>query len=261
MPRFAANLSMLFAEVPFTERFAAARRAGFKAVEFQFPYEHDVADLAACARDAGLDVVLFNLQPGNFAAGERGIACHPGREQEFTAGVDRALAYASALGCKTLNCLAGLKPEGLDRDEASDTLITNLRHAATRLAEHGIGLVIEAINGNDMPGFLLTHSSEAMAVINQVGVANLKLQYDVYHMQRSEGDLMHTMSRLKPHIGHIQIADAPERHEPGTGEINFAALFAHIDAIGYEGWVGCEYKPRGSTIDGLSWLTDFGMTL
>lgn len=261
MIKFAANLSTMFGEVPFLERFAAARKAGFKAVEFQFPYAFGANDVAARSRDSGLEVVLFNLPPGDFDKGERGIACHPDRIAEFQEGVDRALEYAAALSCRTINCLAGIKPAELDRSEAFDTLCENLSYAAKRLQEKGVALVIEPINGIDIPGFFLNRSSEAMAAIDQVASPNLKLQYDLYHMQRTEGELSATLTRLMPRIGHIQIADPPARHEPGTGEINFPNMLKHIDALGYAGWIGCEYKPRGGTEDGLSWLTDMGFKL
>jgi hydroxypyruvate isomerase len=261
MPKFAANLSMMFPEVPFLERFAAARAAGFKAVEFQFPYDFPVADVAQRVKDNGLEVILFNLPPGDFAKGERGIASLPGREAEFREGLDRMLAYAKATGCRKVNCLAGIKPQGLDREEALDTLAGNLAHAAPILAAEGIALLVEPINSIDMPGFLVNRSSEGIALLDRAASSNLALQYDVYHMQRMEGDLCATMQRLLPSIGHIQIADAPQRQEPGTGEINFRTVLNHIDAIGYDGWIGCEYRPRTTTAEGLRWITEHGFSL
>jgi hydroxypyruvate isomerase len=250
MPKLAANLSTLFTERHFLDRFAAARAAGFRYVEYQFPYVHSPAELARRARDAGVQVVLHNLPAGDAAKGERGIACLPGRSREFRDGVERAIEYAAAVSCPRLNCIAGLAPQ----DKAHfDTLVANLRHAARRLGEVGIGLVIEAINTRSVPGFFLTHSAQAIDVMNAVGEANLLLQYDVFHMQIMEGDLARTLERLLGRIGHIQIADVPERHEPGTGEINFDFLLAHLDAIGYSGWVGCEYNPLGDTLEGLKW--------
>jgi hydroxypyruvate isomerase len=260
MPKFAANLSTMFAELPFLERFAAARAAGFKAVEFQFPYDYAATDIAARLNDNGLALVLFNLPPGNFSAGERGIACHPDRTAEFARGIDLALAYAEALNCPMLNCLAGIKPHGLDDDEAFDALCDNLIVANAALASAGCRLVIEAINAVNMPGFFLNTSAKAMRAIAATS-PNIRLQYDVYHMQRAEGELLPTLTRLMPSIGHIQIADAPLRHEPGTGEINFNTILSHIDAAGYEGWIGCEYTPRTTTTAGLHWLADHGVSL
>ncbi len=261
MPRFAANLSMLFTELPFLDRFAAARAVGFAAVEFQFPYAHAVAELSSRVKDNGLEVVLFNLPPGEFEIGERGIACLPGREAEFASGVEVALRYANELNCPKINCLAGFKPAGLDRGEALAVLLSNLSYAAGKLSDHAIQLIVEPLNTFDMPGFLLNRSADALAVMDALGPANVKLQYDLYHMQRMEGELMATLSRLLPRIGHIQLADVPGRHEPGTGEINYRNVFSHIDTIGYDGWVGCEYKPLTTTQDGLGWLAAHGITL
>ncbi len=253
MPRFSANISTLFTELPFLERFAAARSAGFDAVEFQFPYEFTPEAISERVKDNGLAAVLFNLPPGNFAAGERGIACHPGREGEFAAGVGEALHYAGILDCRTINCLAGLLPTHVSQADGRTVLKENLSVAAGILAKNGIQLVIEAINSFDMPRFFLNRSADAMALIDELRPFDVKFQYDVYHMQRMEGELFATIQRLLPRIGHIQIADVPGRHEPGTGEINFPNLFRHLDAIGYSGWVGCEYVPRKSTGEGLVW--------
>ena len=261
MPKFAANLSMMFSEVPFLERFAAARAAGFKAVEFQFPYAFPASNIAARVKDNGLHVVLFNLPPGDFEKGERGIACLPGRESEFRAGVDAMLDYAAALNCKTINCPAGIRPADLEHSAALNQCTKNLNLAAERLASENIQLVIEPLNQNDVPGFLFSRSADAIALMDSVGHPNLKLQYDLYHMQRSEGELTTTLARLQPRIGHIQIADVPDRHEPGTGEINFTHMLRHIDAIGYSGWIGCEYRPRTTTVHGLRWITDHGFSL
>jgi hydroxypyruvate isomerase len=254
MPKFAANLSTLFTEVPLPERFAAAAKAGFKGVEVQFPYAMTTEEIAERLRANGLTLVLFNLPPGNFEAGERGIACLPGRVQEFQDGVRIAIDYARATGCKTLNCLAGFVPQGVSSDAARRTLVDNLRFAAAKLKEEGILLVAEAINTYDMPGFFLNRSEQAVALFDEVGSDNLKLQYDIYHMQRMEGDLAATIARLLLSIGHIQLADNPGRHEPGTGEINFPWLLSHIDRIGYAGWIGCEYMPLAGTAAGLGWL-------
>jgi hydroxypyruvate isomerase len=256
MPRFAANLTMLFTELPFLERFAAARAAGFGAVEYLFPYEHAKEELAARLRAHGLKQVLHNLPAGDWAAGERGIACHPNRTDEFRAGVDRAIAYAHALDCGQLNCLAGKLPAGVSRELAQATLVANLRYAAETLRTAGIRLLVEPINTYDIPGFFLNRTAQAIALLEEVGSGNLLLQYDVYHAQRSEGELAATLQRYLPQIGHIQIADNPGRNEPGTGEIHFPFLFRHLDALGWKGYIGCEYKPRSNTLDGLGWLKE-----
>jgi hydroxypyruvate isomerase len=257
MPKFAANLSMLFTELPFLERFAAARAAGFRAVEYLFPFEFPKEELAARLRGEGLKQVLHNLPAGDWAAGERGIACHPGRVDEFRAGVDRAILYANALDCGQLNCLAGKLPAGVTREQAHATLVANLRYAAERLREVGIRLLVEPINGFDIPGFFLTRTEQAIAIIEEVGGDNLLLQYDVYHAQRMEGELAATLQRHLANIGHIQVADNPGRNEPGTGEIHFAFLLRHLDALGWKGYVGCEYRPRTNTLDGLGWMREF----
>jgi hydroxypyruvate isomerase len=254
MPRLAANLSTLFPELDFLERFAAARAAGFRYVEYQFPYVFGAEQVAERARDAGVQVVLHNLPAGDPAKGERGIACLPGRERDFREGLERALEYASAVSCPRLNCIAGLAPADARH---FDTLVANLRHAARRLDEVGVELLIEPINTRSVPGFFLTGTRQAIDVLNAVGEANAFLQYDVFHMQIMEGDLARSIERLLPRIGHIQIADVPERHEPGTGEINFDFLLAHLDSIGYSGWVGCEYNPRGDTLEGLKWAKPY----
>jgi hydroxypyruvate isomerase len=254
MPKFSANLTMLFPEYPFLERFAAAARCGFKAVEYVAPYAFDKNRIADLLQQHGLQQALFNLPAGNWDAGERGIACMPARQQEFRDSVGHAIAYAKALRCPTLNCLAGLKPADLGPDVAFRTLVDNLKFAAQALAAENILLVVEPINSFDMPGFLLNRSSDGVAAMDAVRSPNLKLQYDLYHMQRMEGEIAATLTRLMPRIGHIQIADNPGRHEPGTGELNYAYLLHHIDALGYDGWVGCEYKPRAGTAEGLGWM-------
>lgn len=254
MPRFAANLSYLFTEVPFERRFAAAAEAGFTAVEFHFPYAFPAARLADAARDAGVDIVLFNLPPGDWSAGERGIACHPDRVDEFRDGVARAVEYAQALGCPRLNCLAGLLPAGVDAATARATLVANLRFAAQALAAAGLTLLLEPINTRDMPGFFVSTSRQALDIIAETGAPNLRLQYDLYHAQVMEGDLARTLAAELPRIGHVQIADAPGRHEPGTGAIDFPFLFGHLDRLGYAGWVGCEYAPTSDTAASLGWL-------
>ncbi len=256
MPRFAANLSLLFAELPFLERFDAAAAAGFRSVECQFPYAFDRHQLADALQRNGLHLVLHNLPAGNWEAGERGIACLPGREAEFQDGVGRAIDYATALGCRQLNCLAGIASPGSDGGRLHAVLVANLRLAAMRLKEAGIRLLVEPINTFDMPGFYLNRSAQAIALIDEVGADNLFLQYDIYHAQRMEGELANTLSRFLPRIGHIQLADNPGRHEPGSGEINFRWLLAHIDRLGYQGWIGCEYLPLTSTAAGLGWIAE-----
>lgn len=252
--KFSANLSYLFAEAPFLERFAFAGEAGFGAVEFHFPYDHDPAVLAEVSLTSGVEVVLFNLPAGNWAKGERGIACHPERRDEFRAGVGRAITYAQTLGVPRLNCLAGIPPDGLSTDEASATLIDNLRWAAAETARAGIRLLIEPLNRRDTPGFLVATTAEALAVLDAVGHANLALQYDIYHAQVMEGDLTNTLRAHIARIGHIQFADNPGRREPGTGEINFPFLFAELRRLGYDGWIGAEYRPTADTAGSLHWL-------
>ena len=254
MPKFAANLSMLFTEVEFLDRFEAAARAGFKGVEYLFPYDYPAEELKRRLDANGLTQVLFNLPAGDWAAGERGIACHPDRVEEFREGVERAIAYARVLGNTQVNCLAGIKPEGVSDDQARATLVENLRFAAEKLAAAGILLIAEPINTRDIPGFFLNRTEQALAIFDEVGSDNLKLQYDIYHMQIMEGDLAPTMEKHLARIAHVQIADTPGRHEPGTGEIHYPFLFAHLDRLGYDGWIGAEYKPAGRTEEGLGWL-------
>jgi hydroxypyruvate isomerase len=250
MPKLAANVSLLFPELDFLDRFAAAARAGFRFVEYQFPYAWPAQEVARRAREAGVQVVLHNLPGGDMAKGERGIACLPGRAAEFREGVERAIEYAKAVSCPRLNCIAGLGPQ----DEAHFAqLVENVRHAARRLGEVGVQLMIEPINTRTVPGFFLTGSAQAIDVLNAAGEGNALLQYDLFHMQIMEGDLARTIERLLPRIGHMQLADVPDRHEPGSGEINFDFLLARIDALGYAGWMGCEYNPRGDTVEGLKW--------
>ncbi|MGJ4885749.1 hydroxypyruvate isomerase [Bradyrhizobium sp. HKCCYLRH1065] len=256
MPRFAANLTMLFNELPFLDRFAAAKAAGFGGVEYLFPYDFDKAELREQLARHGLTQVLHNLPAGNWAAGERGIAILPDRVDEFRDGVRRAIEYAKALDCRQLNCLVGIAPEDADPRELNQVLVRNLRFAATALKAQGIKLLIEPINTLDIPGFVLNRTAQALQLISEVESDNLFVQYDIYHMQIMEGDLARTMQKHLARIAHIQLADNPGRHEPGTGEINYAFLFRHLDAIGYRGWIGCEYKPQATTVDGLGWLTD-----
>ena len=254
MPRFAANLTMMFNEVPFPDRFAAAARAGFTAVEFLFPYELAPAAVAELLRRHQLLNVLFNMPPGDWAAGERGLASLPGCAAEFRAGVATAIEYAKALGTPRLHAMAGLLPAGGDRALHHRTYVDNLRYAAAETAKHGITLLIEPINPRDIPGYFLNTQAEAHAVREEVGAPNLKVQMDIYHAQIVEGDIATKLRRFLPHIGHIQIASVPERNEPDRGEVNYAYLFRLLDELGYDGWLGCEYRPAQGTVAGLGWM-------
>ncbi len=254
MPRFAANLTMLFNEHPFLDRFERAARAGFEAVEFLFPYDFKADEIKKRLDDNGLALVLHNLPAGDWAAGERGIACHPNRVDEFRAGIARGIDYAMALGVGQLNVLAGKAPAGVPESVLRETLVGNLAHAATALKGAGLKLLIEPINSFDIPGFYLNRTAQALALLDDVGADNAFVQYDIYHAQRMEGELAATMQTNLARIGHIQLADNPGRNEPGTGEINYRFLFAHLDRIGYSGWIGCEYKPATTTEAGLCWL-------
>ncbi len=257
MPNFAANLSMLFTEVDFLDRFTAAREAGFKGVEYLFPYSFNKQDLVDALQSNNLTQVLHNLPPGDWEAGERGIATMADRVDEFRAGVDQAIEYATALGCKQVNCLAGIAPEGADPAVLKSTFISNLSYAAGRLGENGIRLLIEPINTMDMPGFYLSTTTQALDILKAVGSDNLAIQYDIYHMQRMEGDLARTIQNNLTTIEHLQLADNPGRNEPGTGEINYPFLFSFLGSIGYQGWIGCEYIPATTTTEGLGWLEPY----
>jgi hydroxypyruvate isomerase len=253
MPRFAANLSMMFTEVPFLDRFGAAAKAGFKAVEFLFPYEHPAAEIRRRLDDGGLQVVLFNMPPGNWAAGERGIAALPGRAAEFSDGVLRALEYADALGCKLLHAMAGIPPEGTQPLTAASLFAVNLAHACDKAHAAGVKVVIEPINHRDMPRYHLNTAEQAAAIIAAIGPDRLGLQYDIYHTQITQGDITRRIEGLLPLIAHMQAADVPGRNEPGTGEIGWQYVFDRIDALGYAGWIGLEYRPAGETVAGLDW--------
>jgi hydroxypyruvate isomerase len=257
MPRLAANVTMLFGEVEFLERFEAAASAGFTAVEYLFPYPYDPQELKTRLHDHGLAQVLHNLPAGNWAAGERGIACHPDRVDEFKTGVGQAIKYATALDCERVNCLAGILPPGVEAAAARETFVKNLRYAAPLLESAGITLLIEPINTRDIPGFFLSGTQQAIEIMDAVGSDNLQLQYDIYHMQIMEGEVAATIERLLPRIGHLQLADVPGRHEPGTGAIDFPSLLAHIDRLGYDGWIGCEYVPAAGTVAGLAWAAPY----
>lgn len=253
MPRFAANLTMLFNELPFLDRFERAAKAGFEAVEFLFPYAYPAEEIRQRLEANRLQLVLHNLPAGDWDAGERGIACHPDRVSEFRDGVATAIGYAKALGVGQLNCLAGKAPADVADDVLRQTFVDNLRFAAAELKKAGLKLLIEPINTFDIPGFYLNRTTQAVSILVEVGADNAFVQYDIYHAQRMEGELAATMQKYLPRIGHIQLADNPGRNEPGTGEINYTFLFAHLDRIGYEGWIGCEYKPATTTEAGLDW--------
>jgi hydroxypyruvate isomerase len=253
MPKFSANLTMLFTERPFLDRFELAAKAGFKAVEFLFPYAFSAGEIKQRLEANGLQLVLHNLPAGDWDAGERGIACHSDRKGEFREGVEKAIGYASILGVRQLNCLVGKAPEGVADDVSRQTVVENLRYAANSLKKSGLNLLIEPINTYDIPGFYLNRTVQAAGILAEVGATNAYIQYDIYHAQRMEGELAATMEKYLPRIGHIQLADNPGRNEPGTGEINYPFLFALLDRIGYDGWIGCEYKPAAGTEAGLGW--------
>ncbi len=254
MPKFAANLTMLFTEHAFLDRFEAAAKAGFKAVEFLFPYAWTAEEIKQRLDANGLTLVLHNLPAGDWDAGERGIACHPYRVSEFRDGVGKAIAYAKVLGVGQLNCLVGKAPAGVSEDLLRQTVIENLRFAAAELQKAGLRLLIEPINTFDIPDFYLSRTVQAIEILDEVGADNAFVQYDIYHAQRMEGELANTAQKHLARIGHVQLADNPGRNEPGTGEINYAFLFTHLDRIGYDGWIGCEYKPTATTEAGLGWI-------
>jgi hydroxypyruvate isomerase len=254
MPRFAANLSMLFAEHPFLKRYAAAAQAGFSGVECWFPYDHDPTVVAELLETHGLQQVLINAPAGDWITGERGIGCHPARITEFREGIDQAIDYARAVGCRQINVLAGVSPSGVDTETIEGTLLANLRFAAKRMAERGLTLLLEPINTRDIPGYAVNRSAQALAILEAIGVGNTRLQYDCFHMQVMEGNLAQTIERHLERIGHIQVADNPGRGAPGSGEINYGFLFDLLDHIGYPGWVSAEYLPGPDTPASLSWL-------
>jgi hydroxypyruvate isomerase len=256
VPKLAANLKFLFNEFDFLDRFAAAAKAGFRGVEYQSPYDCDTKVLKEKLAENNLEFLLLNLPSGD-RAGDRGIACFPDRIAEFEAGVDTAIKYAMALGCKQANCLSGIRPPGLGPVEARATFIRNLKYAAPRFSAAGIRLLVEAISTRDIPGFFLTNTAQSLDIIDAVGSDNVFLQFDIYHMQIMQGDLAPTIERHLKSIAHMQLADTPGRHEPGTGEINYPFLFDFLDRIGYPGWIGCEYQPAGSTVAGLGWAAPY----
>jgi hydroxypyruvate isomerase len=257
MPKFSANLTLLFTEVDFLDRFERAARAGFKAVEYMFPYPYSPDQLKDTLRQHGLQQVLFNLPAGDWDKGERGIALMSDRVDEFKDGVEKAITYAKALGCPRVNCLVGFPPAGAGPEKARATLVSNLRYAARRLQKEGVQLLVEALNNRDFPNFYLTRTSDALSLLADVASTNLFMQYDIYHMQVMEGNLTDTIRQNLKTIGHIQLADNPGRHEPGTGEINFTNLFRFIDEAGYAGYIGAEYRPAAKTEDGLDWVKPY----
>lgn len=257
MPRFAANLSMMFNEVPFLDRFALAAKAGFKGVEFLFPYEHPAAEIAARLKDNGLQQVLFNAPAGDFGKGERGMAAIPGKQAAFRESIKLALEYATTLACPRLHIMAGLKPEGVAHDTLTAVYGANLAYAAEECAKLGVKPIIEPINHRDIPGFFLNTTDQAAAIIAAVGPEKLGMQFDLYHCQITEGDVVKRVEKHLPLIAHMQVADTPGRHEPGTGEVNWPFVFKTIDALGFRGWIGCEYRPAGETLAGLSWFAPY----
>ena len=259
MPKFAANISMMFNEHAFLDRFGAAAACGFNGVELLFPYEFPIDEVASALKGAGLTQALFNMPPGNWAEGERGMACIPGREREVMAGAEKALRYAEALDCKTLHLMAGMAPKDIAADRLEATLATNLGTVAKLYAAQRITVVIEPINQRDMPGFFLSYQDQARRVVERSGALNARIQMDLYHCQIMEGDLTRRLERQIAQIGHVQVAGVPDRHEPSEGEVNFPDLFNSLDRLGYDGWVGCEYRPRGRTEDGLAWANTYGI--
>ena len=264
MPQFAANLSMLYPEFAFLDRFEAAAQDGFKAVEYLFPYAFEAGEIAARLKANGLQQVLFNAPPGDWEGGERGLACLPGRQEEFRAGIGQALDYAAVLDCPRIHVMAGLLPAGTERQALYPAYVNQLRWAAQEAAKQGVEVLIEPINPRDIAGFFLNRQDQAHQVIADVGATNLKVQMDLYHCQIVEGDLAMKLRKYLPtgDVGHVQIAGVPERHEPDAGELNYPYLFSVLDELGYAGWVGCEYRPRagmqpGGTSAGLGWLKPY----
>lgn len=257
MAKFAANLTMLFTEVPFLERFEKAHQAGFKAVEYLFPYAFAADELAQKMTQFGFEQALFNMPPGDWDAGERGFAAIPGREDEFKASVETALLYAQALNCKKVHAMSGLMDKRYSQAQHIETFIANIRYAADRFAEQGIELMIEPLNSRDVPNYFIAHQRQAVELIKQVERSNVKLQLDLYHAQIMDGDLTTLVKEVAPFTGHIQIASVPERHEPSQGELNYPHLFNVLDESGYQGWIGCEYNPKKSTEEGLGWVHSY----
>jgi hydroxypyruvate isomerase len=259
VPNFAANLSMMFQEVEFLDRFGAAAKAGFRGVEFLFPYDFKASDIADRLKTHKLTQALFNTPPGNWGAGERGLAALPGRESEFRDGVARAIEYAKATDCRTIHTMAGLWPAGKSKAEGEAVYVDNVRYAADLAKKDGITVVIEPINTRDIPGYFLNTTTEGIGILDRVARDNARLQLDLYHCQIMEGDLAERTKRLMPRVSHVQIAGNPGRHEPDIGEVNYPFLYDLLDELGYKGWVGCEYRPKGATLAGLGWARKYGI--
>ncbi len=262
MPKFAANLSFMFSEEEsLLDRFAAAREAGFSAVEYMFPYEEEADDIRARLDDNDLEQVLFNLPAGDWSAGDRGTACDPDRVEEFRQGVEQAREYARVLDCPRINCLAGLRLDERSHDEQWDVLVENVRHAAQALQEDGRTLLVEPVNSYDVEGFFVPYTADVVRLLDEVDSDNVRFQFDFYHAQKMEGNLCERFDELLERIDHVQVADNPGRHQPGTGEIDYAFVFEHIDGSGYEGWVGLEYAPDGDTRASLDWVQSYGLKI
>jgi hydroxypyruvate isomerase len=261
MPKLAANLTTLFTDVPLLERFARARAAGFRYVEVLFPYDVEVEAVAEQARANGLQIVLFNFAAGDRGAGDRGITSHPARMEEYRAEGETVIGWAKTLNCPRMHSMAGLRLKDVPIEEQWSTFVENARYAGHALAEHGLTLMVEPLNDRDNPGYFFVGSAMALRLVSEVGLPNVKFQYDIYHMQRGEGELALTIERNLGKIGHIQIADNPGRHQPGTGEINYPFLFKHLDKIGYDGFVSLEYQPLGTTEESLAWIGEYGLSL
>lgn len=257
MPKFSANLSFLYQDLAFLDRFAAAAKDGFGALEYLGPYAEPKEKVANALKANGLKQALFNVPSGDWAGGERGIACLPDRVEEFRSGISLALDYAKALSCPQVNVISGLVPKGADLETLEKVLVENLKYAARLTADAGVKLLIEPINLRDIPGFFLSNTDHAERILEKVGSDNLYIQYDFYHMQIMQGDLIPTFTRLRDRIAHVQIADNPGRNEPGTGEINYGFILSELDRLGYDGWVGCEYKPKAGTSGGLGWMKPY----
>ncbi len=259
MPRFAANVSMMFAELPVAERFAAARKAGFQAVEYLAPYADPIAEVRRWIDDAGVEMILLNTLPGDAEAGERGLAALPGREADFREHFEQALAYATGLGAGMIHVMAGVVPDGIEREDSEATFVANLRRAAPEAARHDIALLLEPLNTVDMPGYLHTRCDQTRRIIEAAAQPNVRLQYDFYHRQVMEGNLAPNLRQHFDLVGHIQFSSLPGRHEPQHGEVNMPFLFDVVDSLGYDGWIGCEYSPKAGTLEGLSWGRPWGL--
>jgi 2-dehydrotetronate isomerase len=254
MLRFAANLTMMYGEYAFPDRFAAAARDGFTGVEYLFPYEYPAQHLAAWLKENGLTQVLFNAPPGDWAAGERGLAAVPGKEAAFRDAIATALEYAHVLSCPQVHVMAGIQPAGVERAGLRRTFVTNLAWAAEKASRAGVALLIEPINTRDMPGYFLNRQDEAHAIVDEIGSPALKVQMDLYHCQIVEGDVSMKLKKYLKKVGHIQVASVPARHEPNSGELDYKYVLALMEELGYDGWIGCEYRPKGATSEGLDWL-------